>query len=378
MASWLETYAPRQFQELAMEESIKTNLQKVSIQANPPHLILAGPEGVGKTVAWRLVARQILGPSWKATTHVLQARDLARSAGAMSTFEEFLRPEGSQSSDTLAGRSSLDSFFDNLTEAVEGDIAPAGAENSELNSNIDRKVSRIIVIEDADYLGPIRQPYLRRMMESTSATSRFIFTARSPSRIIDALRSRTKQIRISSASKQIITDRLQIISDSENLKPVRGILGDIAHVSNGNLRRAVFLLELLGKTNQLNDRKNLQNVVAATTLVGVQQVIEEALRGRIHDWSWEKEGGKNKRVLKGALGQLDQVMNEHALDAEDVILHIHKLLTTGRLLLEENMLCQLLDALAKCDVRIQTSTFGRIQLEEFLHQVKEISLSTSN
>ena len=378
MASWLETYAPRQFQELAMEESIKTNLQKVSIQANPPHLILAGPEGVGKTVAWRLVARQILGPSWKATTHVLQARDLARSAGAMSTFEEFLRPEGSQSSDTLAGRSSLDSFFDNLTEAVEGDIAPAGAENSELNSNIDRKVSRIIVIEDADYLGPIRQPYLRRMMESTSATSRFIFTARSPSRIIDALRSRTKQIRISSASKQIITDRLQIISDSENLKPVRGILGDIAHVSNGNLRRAVFLLELLGKTNQLNDRKNLQNVVAATTLVGVQQVIEEALRGRIHDWSWEKEGGKNKRVLKGALGQLDQVMNEHALDAEDVVLHIHKLLTTGRLLLEENMLCQLLDALAKCDVRIQTSTFGRLHLEEFLHQVKEISLSASN
>lgn len=378
MASWLETYAPRQFQELAMEESIKTNLQKVSIQANPPHLILAGPEGVGKTVAWRLVARQILGPSWKATTHVLQARDLARSAGAMSTFEEFLRPEGSQSSDTLAGRSSLDSFFDNLTEAVEGDIAPAGAENSELNSNIDRKVSRIIVIEDADYLGPIRQPYLRRMMESTSATSRFIFTARSPSRIIDALRSRTKQIRISSASKQIITDRLQIISDSENLKPVRGILGDIAHVSNGNLRRAVFLLELLGKTDQLNDRKNLQNVVAATTLVGVQQVIEEALRGRIHDWAWEKEGGKNKRVLKGALGQLDQVMNEHALDAEDVVLHIHKLLTTGRLLLEENMLCQLLDALAKCDVRIQTSTFGRIQLEEFLHQVKEISQSASN
>ena len=378
MASWLETYAPRQFQELAMEESIKTNLQKVSIQANPPHLILAGPEGVCKTVAWRLVARQILGPSWKATTHVLQARDLARSAGAMSTFEEFLRPEGSQSSDTLAGRSSLDSFFDNLTEAVEGDIAPAGAENSELNSNIDRKVSRIIVIEDADYLGPIRQPYLRRMMESTSATSRFIFTARSPSRIIDALRSRTKQIRISSASKQIITDRLQIIADSENLKPVRGILGDIAHVSNGNLRRAVFLLELLGKTNQLNDRKNLQNVVAATTLVGVQQVIEEALRGRIHDWSWEKEGGKNKRVLKGALGQLDQVMNEHALDAEDVVLHIHKLLTTGRLLLEENMLCQLLDALAKCDVRIQTSTFGRIQLEEFLHQVKEISQSASN
>ena len=154
---------------------------------------------------------------------------------------------------------------------------------------------------------------------------------------------------------------------------MRGIIGDIAHVSNGNLRRAVFLLELLAKTGKLDDRKNLQNIIAATTLVGIQQVIEEALRGRIHDWKWEKEGGRNKRVLKGALGQLDQVMNEHALDAEDVIFHIHKLLTTGRLLLEENMLCDLLDALATCDVKLQRSMYGRIQLEELLHQVKEIA-----
>ncbi len=373
MASWLEAHAPRRFSQLAMSENVKSNLQKVAVQANPPHLILAGPEGVGKTVAWRLIARQVLGPSWESTTHVFQAKDIAKTSGAMAKFESFLRPEGNDSNDTLAGRSSLDSFFTDLTESKAGDIAPAGAENSELNSNIESRVSRIIVIEDADYLGPTRQPYLRRMMESTSFTSRFIFTARSPSRIIDALRSRTNQIRISSTSKEEITNRLNEISQIEKLDPVRGIIGDIAHVSNGNLRRAVFLLELLAKTEKLDDRKNLQNIIAATTLVGIQQVIEEALRGRIHDWKWEKEGGRNKRVLKGALGQLDQVMNEHALDAEDVIFHIHKLLTTGRLLLEENMLCDLLDALAACDVKLQRSMYGRIQLEELLHQVKEIA-----
>ena len=108
--------------------------------------------------------------------------------------------------------------------------------------------------------------------------------------IIDALRSRTKQIRISATSKELVANRLQEISDMENLQPVRGILGDIAHVSNGNLRKAVFLMELLAKTNQLDDRKNLQNIVAATTLVGIQQVIEEALRGRIHDWQFEQVG----------------------------------------------------------------------------------------
>ena len=129
---------------------------------------------------------------------------------------------------------------------------------------------------------------------------------------------------------------------------------------------------------RLNDRKNLQQVVTATTLVGVQQVLEEALRGRVHDWRWEKQGGRNKRVLKGALGALDQLMNEHTLEAEDVVLHIHRLLTTGRLLLDESMLCDLLDALATCDVKLQTSMHGRIQLEEFLHSVKEIAQSQTS
>ena len=236
MASWLESHAPRRFDELAMSESIQSNLQKVAVQANPPHLILAGPSGVGKTAAWRLVARQILGPSWQSTTHILQARDLAKSSGAMKRFEEFLKPGGASSKDTLAGRSSLDSFDSNLTVAEAGDEPPAGVENASSPDAASTKVSRLIIIEDADHLGPTRQPYLRRMMESTSSTSRFIFTARSPSRIIDALRSRSKQIRIASTSSQIITNRLEEIAVKESLNPVRGILGDIAHVANGNLR----------------------------------------------------------------------------------------------------------------------------------------------
>ena len=169
------------------------------------------------------------------------------------------------------------------------------------------------------------------------------------------------------------TKRLEEISEKERLEPVRGILGDIAHVANGNLRRAVFLLELLARRKNLNERKNLQKVVSATTLVGIQQVLEEAIRGRIHDWKWEKQGGRNKRVLKGALGSLDQVMSEHALEADDVVHHMHRLLTTGRLLLDESMLCDLLNALADCDVKLQRSMHGRVQLEEFLHNVKEIS-----
>ncbi len=373
MASWLETHTPRRFSELAIPSGAITSLEKVSTQTNPPHLIIAGPSGVGKTAAWKLVARQILGPSWESTTHVLQARDLLRQSGAMAKFEEFLRPEGNNSRDTLASRSSLDSFDSNLMTIKAGDLAPAGKENKQILGANFKPISRLIVIEDADYLGPTRQPYLRRMMETTSTTSRFIFTARSPSRIIDALRSRSQQIRIPSTENKKIVALLEKISKIESLTPVRGIIGDIAHVSNGNLRKAIFTMELLAKRKQLNDRKNLQNLVASTSLVGIQNVFEEAMRGRVYEFRWEKIGSQNKRVLKGALGALDDLMDEHALEPEDVVYHMHRLLTTGRILLDESTICDLLDALSECDIKLQNSAHGRIQLQEFLHKVKEIS-----
>ena len=102
MPSWLEDYAPRRFDELAFSEKNRNTIESAAVSLNPPHILLAGPAGIGKTTCWRLMARQILGPGWKSTTHVLQAKDLKGSSGAMAKFEDFLRPGGNTSSDSLA------------------------------------------------------------------------------------------------------------------------------------------------------------------------------------------------------------------------------------------------------------------------------------
>ena len=113
----------------------------------------------------------------------------------MSSFEEFLRPSGSEK-DTLVGRTSLDAFDRGISVYPDENIAPAGSETEVYDGMM--PVSRLIVIEDADYLGHIRQAYLRRMMETVGGASRFVLVARAPSRIIDALRSRSQMIRIPS------------------------------------------------------------------------------------------------------------------------------------------------------------------------------------
>ena len=364
MAGWLEHHAPRTFEDLAVPSAAREALLSSSISAEPPHLLITGPAGVGKTASWKLVARQVLGPGWKSTTHVLQCRDLARQAGAMATFENFLRPGGSV--DTLAGRLSLDAFDRGMVSGVD-DPPPAGEEAQIPEGTL--PVSRLIVLEDADHLGSIRQAYLRRMLETVGNASRFILVARAPSRIIDALRSRSRMIRIPGTSREHVLDAMKGISAKEGFEPDEGVLEDISYISAGNLRKAIFTLEMLRLRGLESDRAAVHRLVQSTTLQAGRHVMELALRGRVVEWRWENSGGRKKRVLAGAIAEVDSLMNHHGLDAEDVVSQLHDVLTGRRLSISDKLREELLSALAECDTSLRRSMQPRVPLERFLHRV---------
>ena len=366
MASWLSTHSPRAFNELAVPEGVCEALKSASLSSDPPHLLITGPAGVGKTASWRLVGRQMLGPGWRSTTHVLQARDLMRTRGAMAKFEAFLRPGGSGSSDTLAGRMSLDAYDRGIISASEGDVAPAGAELEIELGQI--PVSRLLVIEDADHLGGIRQAYLRRMMETVGGASRFILVARAPSRLIDAIRSRTQMIRIPSTDREVVIDTMQGIAKSESFSVDEGVLGDLAYVAEGNLRKAIFTLEMLYARGLTEDRSAVHRLVQATTLQAGRHLLELALRGRVVEWRWENVRGRRSKVLGGAIAEIDRLMNNHGLDADDIISQLHDVLVGRRLSLPDELRSELLSALAVCDTQIRSTMHARIPFENFLHK----------
>ena len=365
MASWLVTEAPTTVEDLAVPSAVKQALLSTSTSPDPPHLLITGPAGVGKTACWRLFARQILGPGWKSTTHILQARDLVRQRGAMATFEEFLRPSGSEK-DTLAGRTSLDAFDRGISISDPEEVAPAGSEVEAKLGTI--PISRLIVIEDADYLGHIRQAYLRRMMETVGAASRFVLVARAPSRIIDALRSRSQMIRIPSTERDTITTTLSEIAGGNGCEPADGVLEDIAYISDGNLKKAIFTLEMLDIRGLVSDRSSVHKMVQASTLQAGRRLVELAIRGKVVEWKWENRGGRNRKILSGAMAEVDDLMNNHGLDATDLVSQIHDVIVGRRLSVPQTLRQEMLDALSECDVGLQRCTYPRIHFERFLHR----------
>ncbi|MBJ16703.1 MAG: hypothetical protein CMB66_00415 [Euryarchaeota archaeon] len=366
MASWLDSEAPTKFDDLAVPDDVRQTLVSTSTSTDTPHLLITGPAGVGKTTCWRLFARQLLGPGWQSTTHALQARDLLKKRGAMASFEEFLRPSG-QNSDTLAGRTSLDAFDRGISLPSPGEDAPAGSEREITSGKV--SISRLIVIEDADFLGHIRQAYLRRMMETIGSASRFVLVARAPSRIIDALRSRSQMVRIPSTKRETVVSTLSSIAKRNGSEPPQEVLEDIAYISEGNLKKAIFTLELLVIRDLATDRTSVHKMVQASTLQAGRHLVELALRGKVVEWKWENKSGRNRKSLSGAMAEVDNLLNKQGLDSTDLISQIHGVIVGRRLSVPDSLREKLLIALSECDVELQRSTYPRIHFEKFLHRV---------
>ena len=355
------------FDSLAMPVEIQENLNSYSTSFQSPHLFISGPTGVGKTTAWKLVARQLLGPSWKSTTHVLQGRDLSMQRGAMSKFEKFLRPNSKE--DTIAGRMSLDSYDRSISSNNITQPPPSGYE---LKSTEEiTPLSRLIIIEDIDYLGKIRQSYLRRMMETTGQASRFILVATAPSRVIAALRSRCQMIRIPSTDKKEIITTLQNLASKNNITISDGVIQDIAYVASGNLKKSIFILELLSHRNLTEDLSSVDLLIKSSTIKSGRTLIEMALRGKVVDWEWKNSGGRNQKILTGALSEVDKLISDFGMEPKDIISQIHDVLISRRMSLPPKLRSELLNALSLCDSKIQRSMYPRIHFEMFLHSVSE-------
>ena len=109
-------------------------------------------------------------------------------------------------------------------------------------------------------------------------------------------------------------------------------------------------------------------MVQAATLQAGRKLVDLAIRGKVVEWMWENQSGRNRKVMSGAMAEVDDLMNNHGLDATDLVSQIHEVIIGRRLSVPQTLREDMLDALADCDVGLQRSSYPRIHFERFLHR----------
>lgn len=236
---WIEKYRPGDLTGIVGQDPQVRHLASFARSGTCPHLILSGPHGTGKSVAIECFAKQLYGETWELNTSVFQTADLFSQGKAQLEQDEryaHLYQKGM-------------SLINNFKHIIRwyASLKPLNAEY------------KLMVFEDAHTLTRDAQAGLRRVMERTSGTCRFIFSTTNPSALIPAIRSRCLPLFFAPIGTDAMLERLRSIRGAEtgcSHSCSDDDLDLIAQASAGDLRRALLLMQgamETGKCTELFD-----------------------------------------------------------------------------------------------------------------------------
>ena len=114
---------------------------------------------------------------------------------------------------------------------------------------------KLIILDEADSMTFDAQSALRRIIEKYSDNTRFCLICNYENKIIPAIKSRCANFKFNPIDNNFIVTKLSKISKKENLKIDNESLNIVANLSNGDLRKAINLLQSISmRSSKVNKR----------------------------------------------------------------------------------------------------------------------------
>lgn len=209
---WIEQYRPMQVNELKQSPDILKLLRNIIATGNLTHHIFYGPPGTGKTSAIIALGRELFGEQYDKRVIEFNASN-DRGINAVR--------------DKITNAAKI--YVGNITRK-DGTVIPP---------------YKLIILDEADCMTSDAQDALRVIIEKYSGVARFCFICNYICRITDAIKSRCVPIFFNKLDKQSMQDRLSEISQKENINISPDILDSIIDVSEGDMRKAIVILQNL-------------------------------------------------------------------------------------------------------------------------------------
>ncbi|MCE4608576.1 MAG: replication factor C small subunit [Caldisphaeraceae archaeon] len=304
---WAEKYRPRSLKEMIDQQDIINRLTRFAEEKNMPHLLFAGSPGTGKTTAAHALAHDLYGDAYMQFMLELNASDERKIDTIRDKVKEFARSR-----------------------------TPPGIQ------------FKIILLDEADNMTSDAQHALRRLMELHSGSTRFILTANYPSKIIDPIQSRCAFFRFTTIRREDIINRLKFIAENENVEYDEEALDIIYEVSEGDMRKAINVLQASAYLGKIN-AEVVFRVVGMARPKDVKDMIEASLKGNFIE---------AREILR-------KVMIEYGLSGEDVVKQIHRELMGSDIKISDEIRVLIADYLGEIHYRILQGGDEDIQLSAF-------------
>jgi replication factor C subunit 2/4 len=140
---------------------------------------------------------------------------------------------------------------------------------SERDPNYTCPPYKIIILDEADAMTIEAQSALRKIMEDNSNITRFCFVCNFINQIIGPIISRCAKFRFKSIELKQMNNKLLHISNKEGMDITLEAIETINHASNGDMRKAITLLQnlkYLDKKIDVDDVCNMACIMPKTLL----------------------------------------------------------------------------------------------------------------
>ena len=306
-AIWTEKYRPITFSGIVGQDGIIKRVESLTKTQNIPHLLFAGPAGIGKSTLALATVKELFGSTWK---------------------ENYLELNASDERGINVVREKVKSFA--RTKSL-GEVP-----------------FKIIFLDEADALTPEAQQALRRTMENYSAGCRFILSCNYSSKIIDPIQSRCAIFRFKLLEKKDIEKILQKIAKNENLTIHPGAIEIIYDGSEGDCRRSINILQSTAAISPLITADLVSTIISGTKPKDIKVVLDYALAGD----------------FENAREKLLDIMLKESISGQDVIKAIQK--EIWNLPVEPELKVRLTEKTGETEFRIVEGSDPFIQLQSLL------------
>jgi len=315
---WVDKYRPKTLDDIVQQDEIINFLKKSLLSGNMPHLLFHGPPGSGKTSTILAIATQLYGP--------------------VKFYERVIELNASNDSGINAVRHKIITF--------------AEMKIGNPDKNYPCPPYKIVILDEADAMTTEAQSALRKVMEDLSHITRFCFICNYIEQISEPIASRCMKFRFKPVNNISINERLQFISEKENMDISPIVVNAISNISKGDLRRSIMTLQNLSyiykykKSLDENDVYDITNMLPVKELHDIWNKCTSTDPEIIHIIDLTNHLIESGYPIDNILYQLkNKIVDSDITDHQKSLICIHLHITEKRLLEGSSEYIQLLNIL---------------------------------